>query len=213
LETKENAMCNDKTIKELLPAYLDQALDQAENLMIGSHLASCDECRTELSLLRLMAEEPVPDPGKAFWAAMPDRVYQAVQKRQTDKKTFGLAWFLDQMSLPRWIGAASAVGIVLIVSWLIVTPLQKRAEMPQSHGNEFADEAVATWSVSVADLDQDELSTIDSWAGSELASMAQEAELVLANGRDADIYEEFEDLNAGEVERISKMLEQIRREG
>jgi len=105
------------------------------------------------------------------------------------------------------------VGIVLIVSWLIVTPLQKRTEMPQSQGNEFADETVATWSVSVADLDHDELSTIDSWAGSELASMAQEAELVLANGRDADIYEAFEDLNAGEIERISKMLEQIRREG
>jgi len=206
-------MCNDKTIKELLPAYLDQAHDQAENLMIKSHLASCDECRTELSLLRLMAEEPVPDPGEAFWAAMPDRVYQAVQKRQTNKKTFDLAWFLDRMALPRWIWAASTVGIVLIVSWLIVTPLQKRTEMPQSQGNEFADEAVATWSVSVADLDHDELSTIDSWAGSELASMAQEAELVLANGRDADIYEAFEDLNAGEIERISKMLEQIRREG
>jgi anti-sigma factor RsiW len=206
-------MCNDKTIKELLPAYLDQAHDQAENLMIKSHLASCDECRTELSLLRLMAEEPVPDPGEAFWAAMPDRVYQAVQTRQTNKKTFDLAWFFDRMALPRWIWAASTVGIVLIVSWLIITPLQKRTEMPQSQGNEFADETVATWSVSVADLDHDELSTIDSWAGSELASMAQEAELVLANGRDADIYEAFEDLNAGEIERISKMLEQIRREG
>jgi anti-sigma factor RsiW len=99
-------MCNDKTIKELLPAYLNQALDQAENLMIKSHLASCDECRTELSLLRLMAEEPVPDPGEAFWAAMPDRVYQAVRKRQTNKKTFDLAWFLDRMALPRWIWAA-----------------------------------------------------------------------------------------------------------
>jgi anti-sigma factor RsiW len=206
-------MCNDKTIKELLPAYLDQALDRAEILMIESHLASCDECRAELSLLRLMAEEPVPDPGEAFWAAMPDRVYQAARKRQTKKKTFDLASFLDRMSLPRWIWAASTVGIVLIASWLIVTPLQKRAEMPQSQGNEFADDSVATWSVSVADLDHDELSTIDSWAGSELASMAQEAELVLANGRDTDIYEEFEDLNAGEVERISKMLEQIRREG
>jgi hypothetical protein len=206
-------MCDDKTIKELLPAYLDQAPDQAVKLMIESHLASCDECRTELSLLRLMAEEPVPDPGEAFWAAMPDRVYQAVQKRQTNKITFDLASLFDRMAYPRWIWAASTVGIVLIVSWLIVTPVQKRTEMPLSQGNEFADDSVTTWSVIVADLDHDELSTIDSWAGSELASMAQEAELVLANGRDTDIYEEFEDLNAGEVERISKMLEQIRREG
>jgi hypothetical protein len=105
------------------------------------------------------------------------------------------------------------VGIVLIVSWLIVTPLQKRTEMPQSQGNEFADETVATWSVSVADLDQDELSTIDSWAGSELGSIAQEAEPVLGTGRDADIYEAFEDLNAREVERLSTMLVQLVEEG
>ena len=67
--------------------------------------------------------------------------------------------------------------------------------------------------IAFADLDQDDLSTIDSWAGSELASIAQEAEPVLVYGRDVNIYEEIEDLNAKEVERLSKMLEQIRREG
>ncbi len=207
-------MCNDKTIKELLPAYGEQALDQTENLMIENHLASCDDCRSELSLLRMMAEETVPDPGEAFWAAMPDRVSQSVQNRQTSKKTFDLSRLSGLRALPRWAWTAATVGTVLIISWFLIMPLQnKNKEMPQSQEHEFADEIAATGSVSVADLDQDELSTIDTWAGSELASIAQEAEPVLFSGRDADIYEELEDMNAREVERLSKMLAQIRREG
>jgi len=206
-------MCNDKTIKELLPAYREEALDQTEKLLIENHLASCDECRTELSLLRLMAEETVPDPGEAFWAAMPDRIYQAVQKRQPKNKISDLSWLLDRMALPRWTWAAAAVGTVLIISWLIITPLQNKSEKLSSPGNEYAGETVAAGSISVADLDQDELSTIDSWAGSELGSIAQEAEPVLGTGRDADIYEAFEDLNAREVERLSTMLVQLVEEG
>jgi anti-sigma factor RsiW len=206
-------MCNDKIIKELLPAYGEQALDRTEVLMIESHLASCDDCRSELSLLRMMAEETVPDPGEAFWAAMPDRVYQTVQKHQTKRKTFDLAWLLDRTAFPRWTWAAATLGIVLIVAWFIVTPPQKKTEIPQPQGDEFADATSAAGSVSVADLDLDELSTIDSWAGSELASIAREAEPVLVYGRDVDIYEEIEDLNAGEVERLSTMLAQIGREG
>jgi anti-sigma factor RsiW len=206
-------MCNDKTIKELLPAYMEQALDQAEKLRVVSHLASCDDCRTELSLLRMMSEETVPDPGEAFWAAMPERVSQAVQKRLTKKKTFDLSRLLDRMTFPRWTWAAATVGTVLLISWFVITPVQKNTELPQSEADEFSDELSATGSVSVADLDHDEVSTIDTWAGSELASIGQEAEPVLVSGRDINIYEEFEDLNAREVERLSKMLEQIRREG
>jgi len=208
-------MCDDKTIKESLPAYREQALDRTENLLIESHLASCDECRTELSLLRLMAEETVPDPGEAFWAAMPDRIYQAVQNSQPKEKSFNLSWLVDRITLPRWTWAAAAVGTVLIISWLIATPLQKKTDMQQSQGVEFADETMDTdtGSVIISDLDHDELSTIDSWAGSELSSIVQEAEPVLVYGRDVNIYEEIEDLNTREVEQLSKMLEQEGREG
>jgi hypothetical protein len=206
-------MCKDKTIKELLPAYVDQVIDPAEKLNIESHLASCGDCRAEVSLLRMMAEETVPDPGEAFWTAMPDRVYQAVQERETKKKTFGLCWPSGWTALPRWTWAAATVGTVLVISWFIIMPLQKKMEMPQARVDEVADEMLVAGSADFADLDQDDLSTIDSWAGSELASIAQEAEPVLVYGRDVNIYEEIEDLNAKEVERLSKMLEQIRREG
>ena len=206
-------MCNDTTIKELLPAYREQAPDQTGNLLVENHLASCDDCRTELSLLRMMAEETVPDPGEAFWNAMPDRIYQAVQKPQPKKKIFDLSWLFDRMALPRWAWAAATAGTVLIISWLVFTPLQNKPETTQSQGDEYAGVTVAAGSVSVADLDQDELSTIDSWTGSELGAIAQEAEPVIGTGRDADIYEAFEDLNTREVERLSNMLVQFVEEG
>lgn len=208
-------MCNDKTIKELLPSYGEQALDRTENLMVESHLASCEDCRTELSFLRMMAEEPVPDPGEAFWAAMPDLVYQTVQKHQTKKKPFDLSRLLDRMALPRWTRAAAAAGIIVIIAWFAVSPLKTKTGVPPLQDNEISNETTDTdtGSVSIADLDQDELNTISSWAGSELASIAQEAEPVLVSGRDVDIYEEIEDLNGREVERLSSILAQLGQEG
>ena len=111
-------MCNDKKIKELLPAYGAQTLDRTEKLMIESHLKSCDDCRIEVSLLRIMADDAAPDPGEAFWAAMPDHVYQAVQKNdRRERKAFDLSRVLDWMTLPRWTWAAATVGTVLIISW------------------------------------------------------------------------------------------------
>ncbi len=208
-------MCNDRTIKELLPAYREQALDQAEKSKVADHLATCDDCRTELSFLRMMAEETVPDPGEAFWAAMPDRVAQAVQQRQTKKKAFDLSRLLDRMVFPRWTWAAATVGTVLIISWFVISPLHKGTEIPlQTQGDEFfADETTAAGPLRVSDLDHDELGTVDTWAGGELASIAQEAEPFLGSRRNTDIHEELEELDVSEIEQLSKMLEHVRREG
>ncbi len=206
-------MCNDKTIKELLPAYREQKLDPREQGLVENHLQSCRDCRTELSVLRLMAEEAVPDPGEAFWAAMPGRVFRAVQEQKTRKKSFGLARLLDRTILPRWGWAAATVGTVLIISLFMSRPVQKGPEPAQPQGYEFTGETEVRGSVSLAELDTDELSAIDTWAGGELASIAYETEQVDGNNRDIDIYEELGDLNASEVEQLSETLGQISREG
>ena len=57
------------------------------------------------------------------------------------------------------------------------------------------------------------LSTINTWAGAEISSIAREAGQIVGNGRDADLDEELGDLNEREVQQLSEMLEQIRREG
>ena len=206
-------MCKETTIKELLPVYREQALDRTEMLMIENHLASCEDCRNELSLLRLMGEEAVPDPGEAFWAAMPGRVYRDVQTQQSEQKTFDLARLLDRIALPRWAWATASVTTVLLLSWLIIRPGQKEPEMPPAQEFEFAEEVMPAEQVNVGELDRDELATIDTWAGSELASIAHETEQVLGNGQDSDVYDELPELNKRESEQLMQKIDQRMKEG
>jgi hypothetical protein len=206
-------MCKDTTIKELLPAYREQTLDQTEILMIENHLASCEDCRNELSLLRLMTEETVPDPGETFWSAMPGRVYQSVQTRKAERRTFGLAWLVDRMTLPRRTWVSAIVGTVLLISWFIIRPVQKEPKMPPLQGSEFAEEIMPAEQVNVGELDRDELATIDTWAGTELASIAHETEQVLGNGQDSDVFEEIPELNKREAEQLMQKIDQRMKEG
>lgn len=206
-------MCKDTTIKELLPAYREQTLDQTEILMIENHLASCEDCRNELSLLRLMTEETVPDPGETFWAAMPGRVYQSVQTRKAERRTFGLAWLVDRMTLPRRTWVSAIVGTVLLISWFIIRPVQEEPKMPPLQGSEFAEEIMPAEQVNVGELDRDELATIDTWAGNELASIAHETEQFLGNGQDSDVFEELPELNEREAEQLMQKIDQRVKEG
>ena len=206
-------MCKDTTIKELLPAYREQTLDHTEILMIENHLASCEDCRNELSLLRMMTEEAVPDPGETFWAAMPGRVYQAVQTRKAERRTFGLAWLVDRMTLPRRTWVSAIVGTVLLISWFIIRPVQNEPKMPPLQGSEFAEEIMPAEQVNVGELDRDELATIDTWAGTELASIAHETEQVLGNGQDSDVYEELRELDKRDAEQLIQKIDQRMKEG
>ena len=206
-------MCKDRAIKELIPAYRERALDQTEMLMIENHLASCEDCRNELSLLRMMTAEAVPDPGETFWAAMPDRVYQAVQEQKAGIRTFGLSWLVDHMTLPRPVWVSAIVGTVLLISWLVIRPMQKAPEMPSLQGPEFAEEIMPAEQVNVGELDRDELAQIDTWAGAELASIAHETEQVLGNGQDSDVYEELRELNKREAEQLMQKIDQRIKEG
>ena len=206
-------MCKDTTIKELLPAYREQTLDQTEILMIENHLASCEDCRNELSLLRLMTEETVPDPGETFWSAMPGRVYQSVQTRKAERRTFGLAWLVDRMTLPRRTWVTAIVGTVLLISWFIIRPVQKEPKMPPLQGSEFTEEIMPAEQVNVGELDRDELATIDTWAGTELAVIAHETEQFLGNGQDSDVFEEIPELNKREAEQLMQKIDQRMKEG
>jgi len=206
-------MCKDKAVKELLPLYREQALDQTEIIMIENHLASCEDCRNELSLLRLMTEETVPDPGETFWSAMPGRVYQSVQTRKAERRTFGLAWLVDRMTLPRRTWVSAIVGTVLLISWFIIRPVQEEPKMPPLQGSEFAEEIMPAEQVNVGELDRDELATIDTWAGTELASIAHETEQVLGNGQDSDVFEEIPELNKREAEQLMQKIDQRMKEG
>jgi anti-sigma factor RsiW len=208
-------MCKEKNIKELLPAYAEQLLDQTDNKRVEKHLAACEDCRTEASLLRIMIADVVPDPGEAFWATMPDRIYRAVQRQKTKERRFTLSWLVDRLTMPRWVMAATTVGVVLIISLFTLRGMQRESNRPLLPEYALSDEIMAVnSSLSVTELSQDQIDAIDMWAGNALASIAQEAApVVLGNVRTSDIEEELSDLNAGEIERLSRMIEQWEKEG
>ncbi len=206
-------MCNDKNIKELIPAFREQRLDKLEQDRVREHLESCGDCRADLALLRLMSEEPVPDPGEGYWAEMPGRVFRAVQMQKAQKWHFKLSWLTDRLILPRWVIAASAVGLALIIFWFGVQTPQREPAPTVSQGHEPTAEIMVTDQVPLGDLDNDQLDTVAVWVGSELVSIAHEAAPVMANTADTDIYVEITELNAKEAERLSHMLDQWEQEG
>ncbi len=208
--------CKNTNMKELLPAYREQGLAQTEQDRVRKHLEACADCRAELSLLRMMAEEAVPDPGEAFWAEMPERVFRAVQRQKTKKWRFDLAWLAQRFVLPRWVMAAAAVALVLAVSLLVGRSLQKGPGGEAVRVPGPADEILVADSggtVSMNDLDGNQLEAVSDWAGQELASIAEETGPVMANNADTDIYEELANLNTREAEHLSAALDQWEQEG
>lgn len=202
-------MCTDTAIKELLALYQERKLDNPEQGLVKSHLESCEDCRLELSLLSMMAEEPVSDPGDAFWAAMPGRVHRAVQEQQRTKKDFKIAWLLDRIARPRWVLVSATMVTVLALSWFLARPVP---EMVPSQEYEFADELLPGAPVQVAELSGDELMTLDTWAGDALVSLSKETEQAFVSFRDADIYEDVAELDAREGDQLLQLIDQRAKE-
>jgi hypothetical protein len=167
----------------------------------------------------MMSEEPVPDPGEAFWASMPGRVYRGVEaSRDKNKGVFDMSWLWGRFILPRWAWAAAAVGIVLVISWVVLRSPQKAPEPSLSQGNEFSDEVMLAVSpdsdtLHLSELDRQDLDMVEAWAGKELASIAQDVDQSMVFSSETDINEELAELDAAEMEQLSTMLTQGIQEG
>jgi len=200
-------MCIDTTIQELLPAYGKQTLDRADTIRVEAHLASCEDCRSELALLRMLAEEDVPDPGPAFWAAMPARVYREVQEQRSRKKSFGLAWVLDRMILPNWAWAAAAVSIIVVVSWLIVPHPAVDVARTNLWENGTANEYdLSMEPMDVTELSAAELAAATSWAQNAFAPIREEIGEDSPAGTERDISEGLSELSPQELDRVHELL-------
>lgn len=205
--------CTSNDIKILLPAYLEQALDQHDRKLIEDHLAGCDDCRAELALLRMMAEEPVPDPGGAFWHTMPERVFRAVQEEKAKRKASAFFSPRIRSFLPRWAWATAVVGLVAAASWFMLRPAPRdiAGTVPPGEGTAYED-LLPSEPMSVAELSPTELGAATQWAQNELAPMRDAVTQDAPEQRPKEYYEDLLELSPQEMDRLLEMLKEKERD-
>lgn len=207
-------MCGNKDIQELLPAYLAEAVGAEDRARVERHLADCGDCRSELGILRALAAEPVPDPGDAFWAAMPGRVARGVRKAQERHRPWWDVRVPAGLVLPRWAWAAAVVLLVALVSWVAVRPSPMRTARVKApangdlravlHGADLPD---------LADLTDIEIDAVDLWATEELALLQDDYLDILRNSADLGLDDRLAELTAEELDALSRMLDGQNEEG
>jgi len=206
--------CKNSDIQGLLPAHLEQTLDLAAQANVERHLASCADCRAEIEILRALAEEPVPDPGEAFWAAQPGRVFRALRREEERRRSWWGSRVPLSISLPRWAWTAAAVMIVATVSWLVVRPAPVHiARVASPERSAVRTTLIPADTMELADLSDIEVDAVDLWATEELALLQDDYLDIIRNSADLSIDDRLTELNAEELESFSRMLDDQREEG
>ena len=72
-------MLSHDDIKERLPEYIKEGIMPGE---VKAHLESCKECRDELSILQLLKETSVPDPGAMFFETLPQKIRMLIKEQR-----------------------------------------------------------------------------------------------------------------------------------
>ena len=74
--------CNNGNMRELLPDYAIKSLVTEEMERVRDHLMGCAECRDELTIIELFADDRVPEPPPGFWSSLPGRITRAAAKKR-----------------------------------------------------------------------------------------------------------------------------------
>ena len=74
--------CNNGNMRELLPDYAIKSLVTEEMERVRDHLLGCAECRDELTIIELFADDRVPEPPPGFWSSLPGRITRAAAKKR-----------------------------------------------------------------------------------------------------------------------------------
>lgn len=202
-----STLCKNELIKELLPEYGANVLDPEDQKLVEQHLSTCADCREELSLLRVMADGPVPDPGEAYWASLPNRVYRAVQEEKASNASSHRHRFWELFAQLRPITLGAAFATILIIAAVAVIMMQQRApapvaariyEIPGTITNDSDD------TIKLSEVDRDTLTNMDGWVGKQFAALGREVDR--ADLSSDDINDELAELDTKEIDRLSQII-------
>ena len=206
--------CRDNEIQELLPAYQQQLLSPDERTRVEQHLALCGECSKELTMLGVLADDAVPDPGEAFWAALPGRIFRDVAEQERRKRSRSGSFLPDWLLPPRWIWTGSAAAMVLIVAvaaWFLVRPRPVEIASKATPDRILlfsTEDTLDAEAIDMAELDNEQLDSLGSWASRELAALGEGPEDLFTSGFDASTDVKIAELNEQELENLSNNLDE-----
>lgn len=216
--------CVKDDVKELLPRFLEKALDPNSRFRVERHLEICEDCRNELGLLRMMYEETPPDPGEAFWAWMPEKIHKEVQRQKSSARKRGRPEafrMLDRLTHGRWAWAAASSVVLVATAFLVLrnAPMTTKDHIPPQAADEYIYFEVGSPApVNVSELDKKGLEAVAAWADGELAAVMdkktrEESFIQMDESRrDAALYDALIELNTREMERLSRMLDRKKQE-
>ena len=196
--------CNNENIKEQLLAYLEGNLGKPEQDLVEAHVATCDDCRKELSLLNMLSEEAVPDPGEAFWSEMPGVVYREVQ-RSRENKNISITAMLNALFIPRWAWATASVVVIAIgVLFLVRTGPVNMAGIEGNGTDQF--EIASDEGINIALLSPAEIETAAEWARNEFSPISEQMVAESTRNIDRDPSDDLSELSTRELERVYELL-------
>jgi len=119
--------------RELLPAYLDDSLDEVRRTGFRAHLRSCAECREyamaeEPTLVFSLARQSEPSPERI--EACVTAVLGGIHQEQLQRRL--------RSSRRPWLAAAAAIVLAIIAStaWWVMSPQPDEAPALQADGHE-----------------------------------------------------------------------------
>ncbi len=196
--------CRERTIQDLLPSYVEGSLGEDDRNRVELHIGRCDDCTEEIGILRLLAGEPVPDPGGAFWSSLADRVHRQTQGRQDVPRPHGLLTALFRSS---WVRGTFATAAVLIVSWMLFRPAGKDAGETTVIAERLHVEDLYDTTENMADLEIAENAGLASWMARESLPLQNAVERLSAAGNlDRPLDEYLSGLDRKELTDVATAL-------
>jgi hypothetical protein len=162
----------------------------------------------------MLSDESVPDPGEAFWAAMPGRIYREVRAQQPETMLQKLFGGTGRPVFRRWTWAAAAAVLLVTVALFLdrpETPEIAYINAPEN-GPSYGD-LLSTETVDMTELTDVEIDSVNLWATDELAQLQEDAIDIFRTSPDITLDDRLAELDSQELEQLSKMLDTQDEEG